>query len=336
MHRSGTSALASVLGALGLDPGSADGLMRPDVGNPDGYFEVESVAALDERILRDYGGRWDIPPLLAPGWATEVGARELVAELRATFEATFANHRFVLKDPRMSLLLPLWRQALLDRVAVVVVVRDPAEVAWSLALRDGMAPLTGLGLWAAYNRTLLADLEGLPVHFCSYRDLVERPRDVVGTVAASLAAWGELDDQDLDAAVARVRPSLRRDTHPATDPILAEPPSSVRELAAALAALDGRHDHFTTTVPSPGWWEGPLLDERRVFVQHYERALGERDRRIDELVNDNEAVRRQSEELRAELVAAHESIVEYQDVVRVLESSRAVRISRAIGRGSTT
>ncbi len=335
MHRSGTSALASVLGALGLDPGSSDGLMRADVGNPEGYFEVESIAALDERILRDYGGRWDIPPLLAPGWATEVGARQLVGELRATFDATFSSRHFVLKDPRISLLLPLWRQALLDRVAVVLVVRDPAEVAWSLALRDGMAPLTGLGLWAAYNRSLLADLEGLSVHVCHYRDLVERPRDVVGAVAASLAAWGELDGEDLDAASARVRPSLRRDTHPTSDPILADPPPSIRELATALAELDGRHDHFSTVVPSPGWWEGPLIDERRVFVQHYERELAERDRRIDDLVSDNEAVRRQSDELRSELVAAHESITEYRDVVRDLEASRAVRLSRAFGRGPT-
>ena len=325
MHRSGTSALASVLDALGLDVGSRDGLMRGDVGNPDGYFEVQSIAALDERILAAYGGRWDIPPLLAPGWANEVDARRFVAEARTTFDASFSGSHFVLKDPRMSLLMPLWRQTLLDRVAVVVIVRDPAEVAWSLALRDGMAPLTGLALWAAYNRTLLSDLDGLPVHLCHYRDLVERPLEVVSDIASSLNAWGELDERDADSGVQRVKPDLRRDTHPTGDPILTDPPTSIRELAEFLGSLNGRHDEFHATVPTAGWWEEPLMNERRVFVQHYEAALDERDAQIAALLADNAALRAQGEELRGEVSAAI-------DAVRELEATRAIRVARAFGR----
>ena len=325
MHRSGTSALASVLDALGLDVGSREGLMRGDVGNPDGYFEVQSVAALDERILAAYGGRWDIPPLLAPGWANEVDARRFVAEARTTFDATFAGSNFVLKDPRMSLLMPLWHQTLLDRVAVVVIVRDPAEVAWSLALRDGMAPLTGLGLWAAYNRTLLTDLDGLPVHLCHYRDLVERPLEVVSDIVSSLNAWGELDEPDADAGAQRIKPDLRRDTHPASDPILTDPPTSIRDLAAFLGSLNGRHDEFHASVPQAGWWEEPLMNERRVFVQHYEAALDERDAEIAALLADNAALRAQGEELRGEVSAAI-------DAVRELEATRAIRVARAFGR----
>lgn len=300
--------------------------MRGDVGNPDGYFEVESVAALDERILATYGGRWDIPPLLAPGWATEVTARQFVAEARTTFDATFAGANFVLKDPRMSLLMPLWRQTLLDRAAIVLVVRDPAEVAWSLALRDGMAPLTGLALWAAYNRALLADLDGLPVHVCHYRDLVERPLEIVREITASLRAWDELDEVDAEAGASRVRPDLRRDTHPGTETILADPPSSIHELAHYLESLRGRHDEFHAAAPTTGWWEEPLMNERRVFVQHYEAALDERNAEIASLLVDNAAVRAQVEELRGEVASAIEA-------VRELEATRAIRIARAIGRG---
>lgn len=325
MHRSGTSALASVLDALGLDVGSRDELMRGDVGNPDGYFEVQSVAALDERILDAYGGRWDIPPLLAPGWANEVDARRFVAEARTTFDASFSGSNFVLKDPRMSLLMPLWRQTLLDRVAVVVIVRDPAEVAWSLALRDGMAPLTGLALWAAYNRTLLTDLDGLPVHLCHYRDLIERPHEVVTDIVGSLNAWGELDERDADTGAQRIKPDLRRDTHPIGDPILTDPPTSIRELAEFLGSLNGRHDEFHATVPAAGWWEEPLMNERRVFVQHYEAALDERDAQISALLADNAALRAQGEELRGEVSAAI-------DAVRELEATRAIRVARAFGR----
>ena len=329
MHRSGTSALASVLDALGLDVGLREGLMRGDIGNPDGYFEVQSVAELDERILAAFGGRWDIPPLLAAGWANEVQARQFAAEARETFDRSFAGSHFVLKDPRMSLLMPMWRQVLLDRVAVVMIVRDPAEVAWSLALRDGMAPLTGLGLWAAYNRALLTDLDGLPVHVCHYRDLVDRPGEVVADIARSLNAWGELDDTDTDPGAQRVRPDLRRDTHPGADPVLADPPASISELAAYLGSLDGRHDEFHATAPAPGWWEEPLLNERRVFVQHYEAALAERDATVAAMLTDNAALRAQADELRGEVSAAIAA-------VRELEATRAIRLARAFGRGPAT
>ena len=71
--------------------------------------------------------------------------------------------------------------------------------------------LTGLALWAAYNRAMLRDLRGARVHVCSYADLVESPVDVLSDVAASLRAWGEVsEDLDLDEALASIRPELRR------------------------------------------------------------------------------------------------------------------------------
>ncbi|MGC8509691.1 MAG: sulfotransferase family protein [Acidimicrobiales bacterium] len=326
MHRSGTSALSSVLEATGLDAGTD--LMARDVGNPDGYYEQRGVVALDDEVLAHYGGAWDAPPLLAPGWTEEHVARGFARRAREVLDETFSRPRFVMKDPRVSLLLPLWRHVLLDRCAAVVIVRDPAEVAWSLALRDAMSPLSAMALWSAYNRALLEGLEGLPVHVVRYAELVERPAAVVGEVVASLRDWGEVaGDVDEVSAAARVKPDLRRDTHPGEGP-LASPPEEIRALDDFLGGLCGRHDSFVAAAtPSAGWWEAALLDERRTVRQSAEARVAAVESQRDEVVRDNEALRAQSAELRREMEAALAALEEMR------EARSVSRWDRLAGRG---
>ena len=327
MHRSGTSALSSVLEATGLDAGTD--LMARDVGNPDGYYEQRAVVTLDDDVLAHYGGSWDAPPLLAPGWAEERVARDFARRAREVLDATFSGPRFVMKDPRVSLLLPLWRHVLLDRCAAVVIVRDPAEVAWSLALRDAMSPLSAMALWSAYNRALLGGLEGLPVHVVHYSELVERPNSVVSEIVASLRDWGEIvDDVDEAGAAARVKPDLRRDTHPGGEGPLASPPAEIRALDDFLGSLRGRHDSFAASVaPDVGWWESALLDERRTVRQSADERVAAIESQRAEVARDNEALRAQSAELRREMEAALAALEEMR------EARPTSRWDRLAGRG---
>ena len=62
MHRSGTSLVASLLSAIGVDMGQR--LLPPDKGNPRGYFEdIDFLEfqrrALSESCLKDDGGHPD-------------------------------------------------------------------------------------------------------------------------------------------------------------------------------------------------------------------------------------------------------------------------------------
>jgi hypothetical protein len=188
----------------------------------------------------------------------------------------------VLKDPRITLLLPLWRRATLDRAAAALVVRDPLEVAWSLALRDGMHVVTGLALWAAYNRAALAGLAGLPVHVLRYERLVAEPGPAVAEMVDTLVGVGELPPgTDPAPGAAAVRPDLRRATWAAGEPDPVEVPAELVELEKLLDECSGGHASFEPpAVAGPAWWERALLDERR-------RAgvrLAEAERRAAELV----------------------------------------------------
>jgi hypothetical protein len=190
MHRSGTSALTRVLNLLGLDAGR-EVLIGASESNPTGHWEVEQLTSFNDRLLDEVGGRWSAPPLLEPdalealaggAWGAEAG------ELHA--EAFGGTASWVWKDPRLCLLLPFWRTVLRHGdgppAHEVVALRDPHEIARSLAARDGMAVGFGLALWERYSRSLLAALDGHDACFVHYERLLAEPEVVARELVAAL------------------------------------------------------------------------------------------------------------------------------------------------------
>jgi hypothetical protein len=269
MHRSGTSALAGALEAMGFEVGPDDDVMPADIGNPEGYFELLSIVRANDDLLAHFGGRWDSPPILEERWTEDVAATAFVDAERTTLAELFEGDHYLLKDPRISILLPLWRRITNDRDCAVVIVRDPLEVAASLTRRNGLPTLTGLALWAHYNRSMLRDLEGARVHVCNYADLIGDPTEVLTDIVASLRAWGEVpEDLDLAKAIGSVHPELRRNTVDGTGTDAAASPVEIDELMKRTMDLRGRHDEFKLgNALVPAWWEGPLLEERRLLLQ---------------------------------------------------------------------
>jgi hypothetical protein len=282
MHRSGTSAVAAALEALGLDVGDPERLMVADAGNPAGYYEQQEISDLNDEMLSVLGGTWDCPPKLNDGWELEPAMAPYYRRAASVISTRLDKKRWLVKDPRITLLLPLWRRAVLDRGAAVLVVRDPMEVAWSLALRNAMPILTGLALWAEYNRAALIGLSGLPVYVCNYDELVVDPVASMTSLRASLETWNEIPaDADAAAAVAaaaaRVRPELRRNTWPRDNADALEVPVEIERLVKFMADLDGGHAVWEPGPPPASPWEHALLTERRSAATRYRIATTERD-----------------------------------------------------------
>lgn len=218
MHRSGTSALTRVLNLLGLDAGR-DVLMGASASNPTGHWEVERLTAFNDRLLDHLGGRWSAPPDTDRGALAALADGPWGDEAAALHAEAFAGRPWVWKDPRVSLLLPFWR-AVLARAGEhapheVVALRDPTEIAGSLASRDGVSPAFGLALWERYTRILLGDLDGHPACFVPYERLLAEP----GSVARELVAFCP------------------------EEPLSDAPP----QVAAVVAYLDGGHRHQRRT-----------------------------------------------------------------------------------------
>jgi len=137
MHRSGTSALTRVLNLLGAD--LPKDLIGSGPGNESGHWEPKRIVLLNDDFLSDLGSSWD-------DWSAFDFAKlapERIAEYKSRLgqllrEDCGSSSLFVLKDPRISRLLPLVRevaQAENIDLRVALVFRNPIEVVDSLEKR---------------------------------------------------------------------------------------------------------------------------------------------------------------------------------------------------------
>ena len=205
MHRSGTSAVARLVAAAGAYAGADEELLPPHPrDNPQGYWERNDLMLAHDRFLRESGYAWDRVAGFDAGTigldarrAFEARLREIVAPLGSR------GTPWLVKDPRLCLLLPLWLPLASD-AACVVVVRNPREIAASLrdTHRGVFTSVFPVLLWEKYMRTLLDSLAGRCALFVAYEELMRDPRGQFRRLQQGLAALGVrgLDDTGVDPA----------------------------------------------------------------------------------------------------------------------------------------
>ena len=130
--------------------------MPPNADNPRGYYEHIDVVNLHDRLLLALNRSWDeTAPFPAEWWRDALRLdpyrRQVLDALRRDFPSSTL---WGMKDPRLCLLLPWWEAiwaAMNSRPLFVLVQRHPAEVAASLARREGMSPAKAALLWLRHT-----------------------------------------------------------------------------------------------------------------------------------------------------------------------------------------
>jgi tetratricopeptide (TPR) repeat protein len=149
MHRSGTSAVAGALVAMGCSPPRT--LMPATEQHPNRTWESSRLVELNDRILESAGSIWCDWRPLNPDWFETPVADAFRVEAQSAIEDEFAGHAlFIFKDPRICRFLPIWIDALnraeID-TKIILPIRHPVEVVMSLAQRYGLSPYIGHLLW---------------------------------------------------------------------------------------------------------------------------------------------------------------------------------------------
>ncbi len=155
--------MVHLLKALGLS-GPLDP-MNPKPDNPDGFGESLAIVDFDDTLLFDRGGSWQCPPEerfvneTDPHWVN-LG--------RTAFSKAFGENEvaagWMLKDPRVSLVVPVWRRILNRKnLRVLCCFRSPEQVVHSMASeRRGSSQITreelSLANWERYNRSIIDSL----------------------------------------------------------------------------------------------------------------------------------------------------------------------------------
>ena len=195
-----------LLHRCGLELGPESDLMPPQADNPEGFWEHLGFVALNEELLNELGGAWDLPPNADENF-THARLDPLRMKARLLIERFDSARVWGWKDPRNSLTLPFW-QDLLPGLKTLIVVRNPLEVAYSMRERNGTSFSLGLRLWEIYNRRLLEianEQQRLVTHYDLFFDDAE-------TELRRIAEFIGLPDAEAHNAAALVK-KRRRHTH---------------------------------------------------------------------------------------------------------------------------
>ena len=175
MHRSGTSAVARVLNLMGAYVGEDADLMPPHArDNPTGYWERRELVIAHDEFLAAEGYAWDRVSGFEPARIDAPQRGALLHQLRDVVRRLSSHAApWLIKDPRLCLLLPIWLDAA-PQAACVVVVRDPRQVAASMreSHRGVYTSHFLLALWEKYLYSALQTLSGRHALFVSYAQLL--------------------------------------------------------------------------------------------------------------------------------------------------------------------
>lgn len=309
MHRSGTSAVTQLLALAGC--ALPANVMPGDEHNAKGYFEPWKIAIFNDERLRAGGSAWD--DIFAYPYRELSADDDLAWRTRAgrLFDGEFRRATWpLMKDPRATVLAPMWRAVLAERgigVRVVIPVRHPLAVAGSLTRRDGFAPQKSVLVWSAYMLAAEAYTRDLPRAFVGYDALLA---DWRAEAARIEEAHGAALPRLTSAAAARIdaflTPDLRHNA----------PEDGLRALGWAGDIAQRVH----------GWFEARAAggDPDRAILDHAAADLAHRQREIGMLVS---PAARDLAGARAELLEARQSLegaaafqTELQQKVATLEA----------------
>lgn len=240
VYRSGTSAIARALNLCGA--ALPERLIAPRLGiNPKGFWEAEAVTDLDVRLLNHLGADWSSLDVALPGEGPLVD--EFLDQARELLAREYGDARLILiKDPRISMLAPLWHRALVAsayRPAYLVAVRHPLEVARSFEGQGDMPVEAGLALWHAYMQRVesFAAVVDARVAWLRYTALLDDWRRALECLASRLdvALDTRSRAREIDAFLDRGMRNYRaEDARPGSSPT-----AVARDAASHDAALAG-------------------------------------------------------------------------------------------------
>ncbi|HEX5210184.1 MAG TPA: sulfotransferase [Pseudolabrys sp.] len=245
MHRSGTSALAGTLAKLGVRLPAR--LLPENEYNPKGYFEPGQIVAIHDRLLAAAGLSWSSIAGLPKTWFGSDEARACAAELAEAVRQDYADAPlFVVKDPRMCRLMPLWR-TVLDEVGAqarfVMPLRHPDEVARSLQRRDGLPLAQGYLLWLCHVLEAERETRNAPRVFVHFHDLLSDPMQTAEAVAVRLIGKSLAAGEDGAREIAAlIDPALRHE--------IAQP-GELLEPAALRPWLMDAYEAFAALIGNP-------------------------------------------------------------------------------------
>ncbi len=306
MHRSGTSTVARAINMMGVYLGEADDIMSPAPDNPEGFWERDDIVNVHDRLLQHYRKKWDTVSPLQEKWHKSEEIKIFREELIDIIRKHFVCHTlWAWKDPRTSLLLPIWKDILnelnVDLVCVFVV-RNPLDVAKSLNKRNGFPYDKSYGIWFNYNVTALKAVSEISTYFISYDRLVSNWETELRLFSEAFdIPWPEDSRILVNEMNSFIKPTLRHSISDTDDMIKNGIPRSVLELHELLVSLTGHVETIGSNVAFK-----KLADEFYMYSRFFQDDMNMLWEKTRQLV----AMDQQLAEMHRQLVAMDQQLAE--------------------------
>ncbi|MFT7686036.1 MAG: glycosyltransferase involved in cell wall biosynthesis [Candidatus Azotimanducaceae bacterium] len=196
MHRSGTSLVTNCLKSFGLK--LSENLVPCGPDNPDGFFEDSEIvrfnSQLEEILSRSHMTPSSVLPL-PEGWQADPAISSISANIKDYLSAAVdENSPFLLKDPRICNLLPLYIQIfgeLKVRPVIIFVNRQPASVVRSKSNRDDLDPSIVELQWQLANFVALDTIfkNSVDVCFVNFETLLRDTKKELDRLEVFLSAY---------------------------------------------------------------------------------------------------------------------------------------------------
>jgi hypothetical protein len=174
MHRSGTSVVTRLITLMGANFGSESLNTGANPENPTGFWERRDVRFENDAVLRSAHADWwkvaDFNLDQVPGDASE----RFDANVQKIVHDLDIDRPWVIKEPRLCLLFPMWRRHV-EKPVCVLVHRSPIQIAYSLERRNGFPLSFSVALWERYVLDSLSASAGLPRILVTYEQIMADP-----------------------------------------------------------------------------------------------------------------------------------------------------------------
>jgi hypothetical protein len=177
-HRSGTSLVTRLINMMGAYFAIGDTALGANIENPKGFWERWDVIAANDELLKHYGCEWD--KLQHWTFVDAVPKKEALAlkpideKIKKIILELDANRPWVIKDPRMCLTFPYWKQHL-EVPVIVAVYRNPLEIARSLKTRNEFSFSHSMALWEYYATGIVNAVKDTPTVWVSHEEMLSNP-----------------------------------------------------------------------------------------------------------------------------------------------------------------
>jgi hypothetical protein len=317
--------VANLLRIRGLSLGPEERLLAANASNEFGHFEHGGFVEINEALLKHLGGSWDNPPRLRPGWEHDPALDQMIQAARLLVADFAGGGTWGWKDPRTTILLPFW-QKVIPNIRYVICIRNPLEVAFSLARRDGQSIPAATHLWRQYTCQAMQNTEGHPRILTFYEDYFRRPIEEVNRLSEFCGLPNDCEVSKIQENIAR---ELRHQVRGTVD-LLNERSISVEDKVLyvslrtlpvdnldAINAGSTNRTHVDDGISSVLRLTSELHDQEKIL--QLETALGEKEQQLNALRGF----------MREELRTRDEKITQLQAFADAVRQSVAYRLYRA-------